>query len=410
MDFSEEIEYTEELREFEKEVQQWMEENVPEDLALPEILPRYGEVRSYEQWQKQCEFRRTLGAKGWLFPRLPREYRGGGLRRDHAVVIERELTKKNTSPVSLQSPGGSLAVPVILAFGTEEQKKRFLPPMIRGEVYTYESFTEPEAGTDLAGQQTNALRAVREKEWFIINGQKMFSSGHYPPPDQFLLLTRSDLEAPKHENLAMFVCPADLPGISITPLDLFIPFATNQIFFEDVRLHESFLIGGDHDGWKMANAALAAEHGAGRGSKKEGRRDKRNACIPRNIVADRLFAQCKNNPNIARRLRENPHLLDTLVDIYIGAQIERLFRIRSHGGKAGPYGGPQEFLYSKVFTAKLAAGTQEILGPYALVDNTEWCLDEGIIERGQRQAIAAAPGGTPESLKIIIARALDIGR
>jgi len=281
---------------------------------------------------------------------------------------------------------------------------------MKGEVYTWESFSEPEAGTDEANQKTNALRAERENDYFIVNGQKLFSSGPYPQPDQFLLLTRSDLEAPRHQNLAMFICPANLPGISIAPMDLLIPEATAQLFFDDVRLHESCLIGGDHDGWKVVTATLNAEHGVVRSSTGSGQRRKRNVSIPRNETAEKFFAQCKSNPNIVKRLRENPHLLSVLVDTYIGAQIERLLKIRNHGGKAGFYGGPQQLIYSKMFAAKLAASMEEILGPYALTDDAEWGLDEGILEEGQRGAMAFAPGGTPEAQKIIISRALAIGR
>jgi len=411
MDFSEEFEYTEELQEFAKEVRQWIDENAPKDLGSPEDPGSgFSEEVSYAKWQNQCDFRRKLGKKGWLYPGHPREYGGGGLDRDHRIIIGQELAKRNLGFLSLQGPGGFLGVPAILACGTEEQKERHLPPIIKGEVYTWESFSEPEAGTDEANQQTNALRAVRENDYFIINGQKMFSSGPHPPPDQFLLLTRSDLEAPRHHNLAMFICPATLSGISIIPMDLFVAVATNQIFFDDVRLHESYLIGGDHDGWKVVKATLDAEHGIARPSTGGVRRRRRNVLIPRNLAAERFFAQCKSNPNIVRRLRENPHLLSILVDTYIGAQIERLLKIRNHGGKAGFYGGPQQLMYSKMFAAKLAANMEEILGPYVLTDDAEWCLDEGIFETGQRAAMAFAPGGTPEAQKIIISRALAIGR
>ena len=405
MDFSEEFEYTEELEEFAKEVRQWMDENAPKDLGSG-----FSENVGYEQWQNQCDFRRKLGKKGWLYPGHHQKYGGGGLDRDHRVVIARELAKRNSGFLALQGPGGALGVPAILACGTEEQKERHLTPILKGEVYTWESFSEPEAGTDEANQQTKALRAERENDYFIINGQKMFSSGPYPPPDQFLLLTRSDLKAPRHQNLAMFICPANLPGISISPMDLFVPVATNQIFFDDVRLHESYLIGGDHDGWKVVSATLDAEHGVVRSSTVSGQRRKRNVSIPRNLTAERFIAQCKNNPNIVKRLRENPHLLGILVDTYIGAEIERLLKIRNHGGKAGLYGGPQQLIYSKMFAAKLAANMEEILGPYVLTDDAEWCLDEGIFEAGQRGAMAFAPGGTPEAQKIIISRALAIGR
>jgi alkylation response protein AidB-like acyl-CoA dehydrogenase len=323
-----------------------------------------------------------------------------------------------------------LAAPAILVAGTDEQKKRFLPPMLAGEALTWQLFTEPEAGTDEANQQTNALRHVREKDHFIINGQKIFVGALYSPPQQFLLLTRSDLEAPRHENLAMFLAPADLPGVSIQPLDLFpsgtfgqlcgrtpmtAPAVKHSVFFDDVKIDQSYLIGGETDGWRVTTATLTVEHGdrdIGAGSDRDtgaGGQD-----IPRNIVVEKFLEQCRSNPNIARRLKENPQLLDSVVNIYIGGEIERLLAIRNTwlpgSGRRSPYAGPQLQLYSKMFGSRLVTDMARVLGPYALTEDAEWGLDEEIFEVAERSGVCFAPGGTPEALKIVISRALRIGR
>ena len=409
MDFS--TDYTREQEEFAKEVRAWLDENVPKDL----VYIRDAQKMSYEQFQKHRDFSRKLGAKGWLFPSYPRQYGGGGLDGAHSRVIRDELAERRLGlpPVTDWT---ILAAPAIMVCCTEEQKMRFLPAMLRGEALTWQLMTEPEAGTDEANQQTNALRHVREGEYFIVNGHKIFVGGLHPPPEQFYLLTRSDLEAPRHQNLSSFICPANLPGITIQPLDLF-PLSTfgaasgptganteavkNSVFFDDVRIHESCLIGAEGDGWKVTQATFEVEHGGGsRGA----------AGAPRNYVAEKFFAQCKNNPNIVKRLRENPHLVDSVVNIYIGVQIERLYAIRNADGKGGAYGGPQSVLYSKLFGTTFIADMAEVLGPCALADEGEWCLDEAIFEVGQRCGICLAPGGTPEAMKIIISRALAIGR
>jgi len=416
MDFS--LEYDEAQEEFAMEVRKWLDENVPRDL----VRPRDPIKMSYEQWQKRRELARKLGKKGWLYPTYPREYGGGGLDSHHSVVLQRELSERGIGlPPHYDS--GVLAAPAILAVGTEEQKKRFLPPILKGEAVSWQLFTEPEAGTDEANQQTNALRHEREGEYFVINGQKIFVGGLYAPPKQFLLLTRSDLEAPRHQNLAMFLAPADLPGITIQPLDLFNPGTFGQVsgpavtaptvkhtvFFDDVRVHESCLIGGDHDGWRVTGATLAVEHGeVGREAVSGG--GGRSAWLPRNIVVEGLLEQCKSNPEINRRLKDNPQLVDTLVGVYIGAQIERLYAIRNAGGKGGRYGGPQSMIYQKMFGDRLAAGMARILGPYALTNDSAWHLNEDIFEVAERCGTCFAPGGTPEAMKIVISRALSIGR
>ena len=415
MDFS--LDYTKEQEEFAKEVRAWLDENTPKEL----VTTRDPQKMSREQWQMRRELGRKLGEKGWLYPGYPREYGGGGLGGAQSSVLTLELAERGLGlPPYYDS--GRLAAPAILAAGTDEQKKRLLPPILKGEALSWQLFTEPEAGTDEANQQTNALRHQRENDHFIVNGQKIFVGGLYSPPEQFLLLTRSDPEAPRHQNLAMFIAPADLPGVSIQPLDLFpsgtfgqlcgrtpysAPAVKHSVFFDDVRIHESYLIGEERGGWRVTNATLTVEHGdrdtAGGGQ-----------AVPKNVVVEKFLEQCRSNPIIVNRLKENPHLLENVVNVYIGGQIERLLAIRNAwlpmSGKRTPYAGPQLQLYSKMFGGKLTADMAQVLGPYAIINDEEWGLDESIFEVAERAGVCFAPGGTPEALKIIISRALAIGR
>jgi alkylation response protein AidB-like acyl-CoA dehydrogenase len=404
MDFSND--FTREQEEFGREVGAWLDENWPGDIEPI----RDAQKMSHEQFHKRRDFARTLGEKGWLYPGHPREYGGGGLGA-LSVMISVELARRGESlPIVTDWTG--LAAPAIMACGTEEQKTRYLPPMLTGNALTWQLMTEPATGTDVASQQTNALRHRREGEYFIINGEKTFVGGLHPPPEQFYLLTRSDLQAPRHQNLSAFIMPADLPGISIQPLDLF-PLTTlagacgpsgatmeavkNSVFFDDVRVHESYLLGDEGDGWQVTMATFAVEHGGG------GR-------ISRNYLADRFFDQCRNNPLIKKRLKAHPSLLDKVVDVYMYTQTERLLSIRNAGGKGGAYGGPHFAMYQKVNGGKLVADMAEVLGPYSFIDEGDWCLEDGLFEVGQRCGVAAAPGGTPEAMKIQVARALEIGR
>jgi len=405
MDFS--TDYTREQEEFAREVGAWLDENLPDDIEHV----RDAQKMSYEQFHKRRNFARKLGEKGWLYPGYPREYGGGGMDGARSVVITDELAKRNHS-LPIIDDWTTLTAPAILACATEEQKKRYLPPMLAGNALTWQLMTEPEAGTDEANQQTNALRHVRDGEYFIINGQKIFVGGLHPPPEQFYLLTRSDKEAPRHENLSSFIIPATLPGISIQPLDLF-PLTTftgawgptgatqeavkNSVFFDDVRVHESCLIGQEGDGWKVTQATFAVEHGGG------GR-------ISRNYLSEKFFEQCRQNPNIVKRLREHPYLLDKAVDVYLYTEIVRLLSIRNAGGKGGAYGGPHLAMHQKLGGGKYINDMVEVFGPYSFTDEDEWRLDDGIFEIAQRNGIAMAPGGTPEAMKIIVSRALAIGR
>lgn len=351
MDFSNN--YNAAQEEFAKEVRAWIEEHVPKDL----VKPTYILNMSRPEWERRREMCRKLGQKGWLYPTSPRTYGGGGLNGDLAAVLNTEMAKVGLSLPPLYD-SGKLAVPTLLATATEEQKLRLLPPILKGEKITWQLFTEPEAGTDEANQQTNALRSEKENENFIINGSKIFVGALYAPPEQFLLLTRSSLEAPRHQNLAMFLAPADLPGIQIYPLNLFpdgtfsqicfhssdsAPGVKHSVFFEDVKVHESYLIGGDQDGWKVTNATLTVEHG----DREVGQASTGAAYIPRNRVVDKFIDQCRNNPEIKKRLLENPHLQEDMVNAYMGGGNRKALAFADRGpaplGETRPRRGSSKY-------------------------------------------------------------------
>jgi len=404
MDFS--LELTAEEKAFAAEVREWLEDNAPDGVDL-----RDAQKMTRGQFDTLRDFARRLGRKGWLYPGYPREFGGGGLDAGRSYALRQELAKKHlTLPPVMDWT--VLAAPALMACCTDEQKKRFLPAMLTGNALTWQLMTEPEAGTDEANQQTNALRHEREGDHFVINGHKIFVGGMFPPPDQFYLLTRSDLTAPRHQNLSSFLIPAGLPGITIQPLDLFPPstFAAasgptgagteavkNSVFFDDVRVQESCLIGKEGDGWRVTQATFAVEHGGG-------------GAVARNYTVERFLAQCRNNPVIRERLRANPMLLAAMVDVYVGAQIERLLSLRNAAAAGGPHAGPQVALYQKTFGTRFISLAAQVFGPYAFSDDPEWALDDGIFEVAERCGICLAPGGTPEAMKIIMARALAIGR
>jgi len=411
MDFS--LEYTKAQEEFAKEVRDWMEKNVPAGM----VNLRDPIKKTYEQWQLRRELGRRLGNEGWLYAGLPRQYGGGELDADHQFVISQEFEKAGIGyPPFFDSAG--LAVGPILSLGTDEQKNRFLPPILRGEVTTWQLFTEPEAGTDEANQQADALRYEKDGEYFVVNGTKVFVGAIYAPPDQLLLLTRSDREAARHENLAMFLAPGTLEGISIRPLPLFVsgtfaqvtgptvdnaPAVKHEVVFEDAKIHEQYLIGSDRDGWKVATATLDVEHGGGQ-----------VGIPPENMAVKRFIELCRDNPVINKRLKENPQLLENVVNVYIGAEIQRLWGLRnswySNSGVHAPYAGPQLGLYIKEYGGQMIEDIARVLGPYTLTEGSEWSLEEDMYEVTQRAGLCFAPAGTPEAQKIIVSRALAIGR
>jgi alkylation response protein AidB-like acyl-CoA dehydrogenase len=163
MDF--EVTYTPEQEAFRAEVRAWLADNIPEGLEVPIDA---GSL-SYEQYQKSRELGRRLGAKGWLYPTYPKEYGGGDLSVDFVMILEEELDRYDMSLPPYYDSGGRLGGASIFVWGSEEQKQAFLPHIFRGEWRTWQLLTEPNAGSDLAGVQT---RAVRDGDEYVVNGQK----------------------------------------------------------------------------------------------------------------------------------------------------------------------------------------------------------------------------------------------
>ena len=296
--------------------------------------------------------------------------------------------------------------PTILVWGTEEQKRHFLPPIFTGQKKTWQLLTEPEAGSDLAGVRTLALR---DGDDYVINGQKtMVGSDH--GADQFWTICVTDPNAPRHQNVSWFMIPADLPGITVAPLELLASGGErgtpsghkNSVYFDNVRVPAFNLVGGENNGWRAASTHLEIEHG-GAGH------------IGRNIPIERFFAYCKEATLDGRPLSEDPDARDLMVEVFIESEINRLFGLRNyylaHAGKSRSYEGPQASYYRKMSGLRMARAIQELLGYSALTTDAEWGAADRWMEAYMRLAIMAVhPGGTADIQKLIMARRIGVGR
>ena len=400
MDF--EPTYTREQEEFRQEVQEWLKENVPSNLEHP---PDPIDL-TYDQYLMRRELGRRLGAKGWLWPTAPTQYSGGGLSLDHSVVIEEEMDSYGLTVPPYYDSGGRLGGPSILVWGSEEQKQHFLPMIFGGQIRTWQLLTEPEAGSDLANVQSTA---IPDGDDYVINGQKVFIGSSYGC-DYMWSVLRTDTEAPRHQNLGWFMIPADLPGISIVPMDLLIgggesgagSGTKNMIFFDNVRISKFHMVGGHNQGWKVATTHLELEHGSG------GR-------IARNWLVDRLFDYCRSTQRRGRPLSKDQDVRDHLVDVYINAEILRLFNLRNYwmarSGTSMTYEGPQSSFVRKMSGLRMTNTVLNLLGPAALTHDAQWGAADGHVEAHQRSGIVAVhPGGTADIQKVIMARRIGIGR
>lgn len=196
----------------------------------------------------------TLYEAGLIVPHWPQPY---GLSADpmHQIIIDEELARAGVRRPS-NPIGIGWAAPTILQAGTEEQKRRFLPGLLTGRDIYCQMFSEPDAGSDLAALST---RAERDGDEYVVNGAKIWTSGgHYSKYG--ILIARTDPDAPKHKGISYFICPTDLPGLTMTPIvDMTTAYSFNATFFDDVRIPVENRIGDENDGWRLAKVTLANE-------------------------------------------------------------------------------------------------------------------------------------------------------
>ena len=195
---------------------------------------------------------RQMGADGWLGIGWPKEYGGRGMTPIEQFIFFDESMRAG-APVPMLTVNS--VAPTIMQFGSDEQKKFYLPKILRGEIHFAIGYTEPSAGTDLASLRT---RAVRDGDFYVINGQKIFTS-LATDADYIWLAVRTDPDAPKHKGISMFIVPRESPGIRVVPIKNMGNMNTNQTFYDDVRVPAESLVGKLNGGWKLITNQLNHE-------------------------------------------------------------------------------------------------------------------------------------------------------
>ena len=395
MDF--EMTYSAEQEAFRVAVREWLVDNVPSGATNRAS----NEDEARVQYEHRRELGRRLGERGWLYPTAPPEYGGGGLDIESVIVLEEEMKSYDLSIPPYYDSGGMLGSATVLVWGTAEQKERFLRPIFTGQVRTWQLLTEPGAGSDLAGVQ---LSARRDGDQYVLNGQKIFvGSAH--GADRFWMITNTDRDGKRHENLSWFMVDADLPGITVTPLKVLADVAEghkNTVYFDDVRVPADCLVGGENNGWKVANTHLELEHGA-------------VGSISPDPLWDELVTYCGSTVRDGRPLLEHQDVRDTLAEIYSRLEVVRLLTTRNfwrgYARQRQPYNGPQLTYLRKVTGLWLTKAVLDALGPAALTNDAIWGALGGHAEHQQREGIQnLMPGSTIDVQRVVISRALGVGR
>jgi alkylation response protein AidB-like acyl-CoA dehydrogenase len=244
--------YPPETEAFRKEVRAWLETNLPEGWFEPGFELSGGERERFNE-----EWTRTLYEGGWICATWPPEYGGKGLSTLEAVVVAEEFARAD-APMRADFFGDTLVGPTLLQWGTEEQKREFLPGILRGEITWCQGFSEPDAGSDLASLKT---RAELDGDEWVINGQKIWTT-QAQHADYIFLLARTNPEAKKHEGISYLLVPMRQPGIEVRPIVQVDGSAEfNEVFFTDARCPKDNVVGGVNNGWAVAMTTLGFERG-----------------------------------------------------------------------------------------------------------------------------------------------------
>ena len=252
---------------FRGEARDWLADNCPQ--SLREGLGGYtagGRKAVYANPDTKLWLDR-MAERGWTAPTWPQAYGGGGLDVEQHAILNEEMRRIN-APAPLAGHGLTMIGPAILEFGTEAQCLEHLPPIARGDIRWCQGYSEPGAGSDLAGLQ---MRAEEDGDDYVVNGSKIWTSGA-DGADWIFCLVRTDTQAPKHEGISFLVLDMETPGVSVSPIELISGSSEFcQTFFDDVRVPKRHLIGSPGEGWTVGKRLLQYERSSigGRGGTRQ---------------------------------------------------------------------------------------------------------------------------------------------
>ena len=352
---------------FRQELRGWLEKNRPPRRAADEEQTDFMQEGGKDDWQRRLEWHRKMHAGGWVGLSWPKEYGGRGATITQQLIYNEEMAKANT-PMLVNGLGIMLVGPTTIHWGTEEQKKRYVPKILSGEEIWCQGYSEPGSGSDVASLQT---RAVEEGDYFIVNGQKVWTSDAHHA-DWCILLVRTDPSAPKHKGISYILVDMHSPGVTVRPLVQITGDANfNEVFFEDVKVPKKNLIGEKNQGWQVAITTLMFERsGIGGGRDMLGQ--------VRELAA--LAKAVRHNGKTAWddssvRQKISGFAGEALALKYTGyRQLTR----RLKGLPPGPEGSVLKLVTSEL-NLKMNKFATELLGPYAqMVFKAPYAVDKGI--------------------------------
>ena len=388
MDFT----LTPEQQSFRDEVRSWLSKNLPKDwsskVQAASDVPREEAYDFLRQWQ------RKMYDAGFVGLTWPKESGGRGLTFMEEMILQEEMALAKAPPV-LNILAVGMAGPTINAYGTEEQKKRYPPKMLSCEEIWCQGYSEPNSGSDLAALQT---RAVKDGDHYVINGQKVWTSlAHIA--DWMMLLARTDPAAPKHKGITYFLLDMHAPGVTVKPLKQITGDAEfNEVYFDNVRIHESQILGGLNNGWAVGLTTLMYERLAlGFGLQ-----------VRLRIALDGLVDLARRSSKNGAPASKDPVMRQKLAQMWIDTEVFKYTGARAitkllKGELPGPEASTGKMMWVEGHQ-RLQELAMELEGPYAqLTKGSRWAVENGLWQYGfLRSRANSIEGGTTEIQKNII--------
>jgi alkylation response protein AidB-like acyl-CoA dehydrogenase len=373
---------------FRSELRAWLDANLPEDKKGS----RGGAQRFDDPFMR--EWSRRLYEAGYAGLTWPKEYGGAGAPYSFQAILYEEMAAAQAPP-HVGVIGLGMAGPTIIAHGTEEQKARYLQPLLAAEEIWCQGFSEPDAGSDLAAART---RAERRGDVYVVNGQKVWSSFAHIA-DFCILVTQSDPEAPRYRNLTYLVVDMHAPGVEVRPLRQITGEAEfNEIFFSDVEVPVENRLGDEGDGWNVAMTTLLHE----RGTLGFALTATFDAGVNRLLETAREHANGNERPG-------NERLRERIAAEWIELQALRYTNYRALGtyqrtGIPGPEGSGVKLRWSEA-NQRMTKLAREVRGAEGILDDG-WWNHQQLRSRGN-----TIEAGTSEVLRNIVAeRVLGLPR
>ncbi|MSQ34064.1 MAG: hypothetical protein EXR60_06585 [Dehalococcoidia bacterium] len=332
---------------FRREVRAFLEQELPQGWAGLAL----GGIGSAEGWELHKRMAAKLAARNWIALHWPRAY-GGQERSYYEQMVFKEEMGYFRAP-GIDGWATNMLAPVLMLYGSEEQKREHLRPIARAERYWCQGYSEPQAGSDLASLQT---RAVREGDFFVINGQKTWTTNAHHS-DWIFMGVRTDPEAPKHKGITFILADLRTPGITIRPImDLAGHHEVNEVFFDNVRVPTRNVVGEVNRGWYVMAALLDFER-SGIGQIGGATR-----------ALEEIIEFGRTAKLDGRRLRDDPRLRHKLAELRVELEVARVMSYRigwmQSNGQVPNREASENKLFSSEFTQRMYNVAMQMLGLY----------------------------------------------